>query len=62
MGTETRWRIVYENTPGPDDVVFTATKENAVFIAIQLTAANNDRGGGNAEAVPVTDRETEGDT
>lgn len=60
MGAETRWRIVYENTPGPDDVVFTATRDNAQYIAQELTAANMENGGGTAEAVPVTDRETEG--
>ena len=59
MSTETRWRIVYENTPGPDDVVFTATKENAEFIAAELTAANNELGGGNAEAVPVANQDIE---
>lgn len=50
---EARWRIVYENTPGAEDVVFTATKENAEFIARELTAANMENGGGTAEAIPA---------
>lgn len=58
MGTEARWRIVYENTPDPDDVVFTATQDNAQCIAQELTAANMENGGGTVEVVPVADRET----
>lgn len=51
MTAEKRWRIVEDGTPSADDIMFTATIEVAAYIVAEMTAARNERGEGDVEAL-----------